>query len=181
MSQGRPNTGTITRFSLLGAHGEIPFLKDLNRRNGKITANGRNSDTGVALKTPSTSAPSVPASPFRRSVDHTGTRGWKSINWLALAGMGNVSAWSGPSSVLLPPNALHLESSTLNAPQRIPTIPPWLHVKMRNSGEMEKKPHNLSTSQKDAKVAAEAGGSSPPTWKSGRQPRDAQVCSNRRH
>lgn len=67
-----------------------------------------------------------------------GTRGWKSISWLALAGMGNVSAWPGPSSVLLPPNALHLESSTLKAPQRVPTIPPWLHVKMGNSGGMEK-------------------------------------------
>lgn len=131
-----------------------------------------NSDAGVALKTPSTSPPSVPASPFRRSADDTGTRGWKSINWLALAGMGNVSAWSGPSSVLLPPNALHLECSTLKAPQRVPTIPPWLHVKMGNSGEMEKKPRKPSTSQKDAKFAAEACGSSPPTRKSGRQSRD---------
>lgn len=180
MSQGRPNTGTITRFSLLGAHGEIPFLKDLNRRNGKITANGRNSDTGVALKTPSTSAPSVLASPFRRSVEHTGTRGWKSINWLALAGMGNVSAWSGPSSVLLPPNALHLDSSTLTAPQRIPTIPPWLHVKMRNSGEMGKKAsQSLHVSKRRGSCG---GGRRVPRLRPGRAgANQLQVCSNRRH
>lgn len=53
------------------------------------------------------------------------SRRWKSIEWL--------EPGSRPSLVLLPPNVLHLGTGGLRAPQRVPAIPLWIHVKMGNS------------------------------------------------
>lgn len=115
------------------------ILEDLNRWKEKITANILGSGKQwhrCHMKTSlirsihlPTFYPHLAVEPERR---WHGTHRWKSIKWLALAGMGNVSAWSRPGLDLLPPNALYLVSSTLKAPHHFLAIPPWIHVKIGN-------------------------------------------------